>query len=326
VTIKIFFNSIKTLIYLLFFKKIYLINSPQNYISLVEYLSKKNIHDKKVIIFVGFVSKNSFKQILKIHKSNLGIQNRLIFLQKVFGEKKEKLLNLFLRIIKFNKSFCIVGDKKSLLFKLLYQGSKKTVFLDDGLNLLTFTDKDIKINEYELFSYFDLKTEKLVKNNFAYLRKRTLINNIDNDYVWLLGTPAANFEIIENEKYNKIINLFANKFKDKKILFFPHRDEIVDETFFSKNIIVKKNITEPIEIYATKQKKMPFLIAGFYSTALHILNLILSKKKILLMNINFDTKFVKNESLTKSYKLENLKKQYDLVKIILEKNNIKNFF
>ena len=44
------------------------------------------------------------------------------------------------------------------------------------------------------------------------------------------------------------------------------------------------------------------------------------------MNINFDTKFVKNESLTKSYKLENLKKQYDLVKIILEKNNIKNFF
>ena len=237
-TIKIFFNSIKTLIYLLFFKKIYLINSPQNYISLVEYLSKKNIHDKKVIIFVGFVSKNSFKQILKIHKSNLGIQNRLIFLQKVFGEKKEKLLNLFLRIIKFNKSFCIVGDKKSLLFKLLYQGSKKTVFLDDGLNLLTFTDKDIKINEYELFSYFDLKTEKLVKNNFAYLRKRTLINNIDNDYVWLLGTPAANFEIIENKKYNKIINLFANKFKDKKILFFPHRDEIVDETFFSKNIIV----------------------------------------------------------------------------------------
>ena len=153
-----------------------------------------------------------------------------------------------------------------------------------------------------------------------------MINNIDNDYVWLLGTPAANFEIIENEKYNKIINLFANKFKDKKILFFPHRDEIVDETFFSKNIIVKKNITEPIEIYATKQKKMPFLIAGFYSTALHILNLILNKKKILLMNINFDTKFVKNESLTKSYKLENLKKQYDLVKIILEKNNIKNFF
>ena len=257
-TIKIFFNSIKTLIYLLFFKKIYLINSPQNYISLVEYLSKKNIHDKKVIIFVGFVSKNSFKQILKIHKSNLGIQNRLIFLQKVFGEKKEKLLNLFLRIIKFNKSFCIVGDKKSLLFKLLYQGSKKTVFLDDGLNLLTFTDKDIKINEYELFSYFDLKTEKLVKNNFAYLRKRTLINNIDNDYVWLLGTPAANFEIIENEKYNKIINLFANKFKDKKILFFPHRDEIVDETFFSKNIIVKKILLNQLKFMQQSRKRCRF--------------------------------------------------------------------
>ena len=60
-----------------------------------------------------------------------------------------------------------------------------------------------------------------------------MINNIDNDYVWLLGTPAANFEIIENEKYNKIINLFANKFKDKNIIF-SHRDEIVDETFFQK--------------------------------------------------------------------------------------------
>lgn len=324
--IKSFFYAIKTISNLFFLKRIYLINSPQNYISLIEYLNEKNIGDKNIKIFTGFVSRNSFKQILKIHKSNIGITNELIFLQKVFGENKEKLLIFLLSIININKFFCVVGDKKSLLFRLIYQGCKKTVFLDDGLNLLTFTDKDIKIKEYELFSYFDLKTKKLVKNKFTYLRKKTLINNIDNNCIWLLGTPAANFEIIEYDNYKKIINLFASMFKDKKILFFPHRDEIVDNASFLNNVIVKKNITEPIEIYATKQKTMPFLIAGFYSTALHILNLILNEKKIILMNINFDTKFVKTASLKKSYKLDNLKKQYDLVKIILEKNNIKNFF
>ena len=237
-------------------KRIYLINSPQNYISLIEYLNEKNIGDKNIKIFTGFVSRNSFKQILKIHKSNIGITNELIFLQKVFGENKEKLLIFLLSIININKFFCVVGDKKSLLFRLIYQGCKKTVFLDDGLNLLTFTDKDIKIKEYELFSYFDLKTKKLVKNKFTYLRKKTLINNIDNNCIWLLGTPAANFEIIEYDNYKKIINLFASMFKDKKILFFPHRDEIVDNASFLNNVIVKKNITEPIEIYATKQKTM----------------------------------------------------------------------
>ena len=231
---KKFFYATKTVINLLFLKKIYLINSPQNYISLVEYLSEKNIDDKKVKIFVGFTSQNSLKQILKIHKSKIGINNRLIFLQKIFSEKKKKFLLIMLQVLNVKKSFCVVGDKKSFLFKLLYQGSKKTVFLDDGLNLLTFKDNDIKVNEYELFSYFDLKTKKLVKNKFTYLKNKTLINNIDDNHIWLLGTPAANFEIIENENYNKIINLFARKFKNKKIFFFPHRDEVIDNTFFLK--------------------------------------------------------------------------------------------
>ena len=324
-TIKKFFYATKILTNLIFLKKIYLINSPQNYISLIEYLSERNIDDKRVKIFVGFTSPNSLNQILKIHKSKIGISNKLIFLQKVFSEKKKKLLTL-LQVLKFNKSFCIVGDKKSYLFKLLYQGSKKTIFLDDGLSLLTFKDNDIKVNEYELFSYFDLKSKKLVKNKFTYLKKKTLITNIDNNYILLLGTPAANFKIIKNKDYNKIINLFARKFKNKKIFFFPHRDEIIDNTFFLKNIIIKKNITEPIEIYACKQKKMPFLIAGFYSTALHILSLILSEKKITLMNINFDTNFVKTANLKKLYNLENLKKQYNLVKVIFKKKKIINFF
>ena len=325
-TIKKFFYATKILINLLYSKKIYLINSPQNYISLIEYLNEKNIDNKKTKIFIGFTSQNSVKQILKIHKSEIGIKNKLIFLQKIFDERKRKILFLVLQVLKVSKSFCIVGDKKSFLFKLLYQGSKKTVFLDDGLNLLTFKDSDIKVKEYELFSYFDLKTKKLVKNRFTYLRKKTLINNVNNNHIWLLGTPAANFEIIDNEDYKKIINLFAKKFKNKKIFFFPHRDEVVDNTFFLKNIVIKKNITEPIEIYTSKQKTMPFLIAGFYSTALHILNMILREKKITLMNINFDTNFVKTANLKKLYNLENLKKQYNLVKVILKKNNIKNFF
>ena len=76
---------------------------------------------------------------------------------------------------------------------------------------------------------------------------------------------------------------------------------------------------------------MPFLIAGFYTTALHILDIILNETKIILMNLNFNTNLIKTNDLKERYNFEdfrlvNLKEQYNLVKKVLEKNNIENFF
>ena len=320
------FYSLKIVAILLFIKKIYLINSPQNYISLVEYLKKKDIKDKKIKLFVGFTSENSLKQIHEIHSSKIGIENELIFLQEIFIKEKIFFFLKICKVIKFNKSFCIIGDKKSPLSKYLYHRGKKIVFLDDGLNLLTFKDSDIKVKDYELFSYFDLNTKKLFKNDFSYLKNQVQVNSIFDNCIWLLGTPASNFGIIDKKTYSIIIKTFAEKFKDKKIFFFPHRDEKIEGINFPKNIIINKNISEPIELYFSKQKTMPFLIAGFYTTALHILSLLLNGKKIKLMNINFDINFIKTSHLKEEHNLENLKEQYNLVKEILEKNNIKKFF
>jgi len=132
--------------------------------------------------------------------------------------------------------------------------------------------------------------------------------------------------ILDNNAYNSIIKKFADKFRDKNIIFFPHRDERVEKMNLPKNIIINKSISEPIEIYASKQKSMPFLIAGFYTTALHILGIILNERKIVLMNINFNTNLVETAELKERYNLVNLKEQYNLVKGILEKNSIQNFF
>ena len=324
--IKKIYYSFQTILEILLSKNLYLINSPQNYISLVEYLKLNNIKDNKTKIIAGFTSDNSIKQIQKIHASEIGIKNDLIFLKERFNEKLFNFFLKILKILKIKKTFCIVGDKKYIVFKAIYRDAMQVIFLDDGLNLLIFSDDDFKVKNYKFFSYFDLNNEKLIKNNFSFLKTKVQVNSVSNNYVWLLGTPASTFGILDNNTYSSIIKKFADKFRDKNIIFFPHRDERVEKMNLPKNIIVNKSISEPIEIYACKQKTMPFLIAGFYTTALHILSIILNERKIILMNINFNINLVETAKLKKRYNLVNLKEQYDLVKRILEKNSIQNFF
>ena len=213
---------------------------------------------------------------------------------------------------------------EDLLFRILYQNALEVIFLDDGLNLLVFKE-NFQVKDYKLFSYFNLNNKRVIKNNFNFLKTTVKNNSISSNEIWLLGTPASTFGILDNNVYNSLIKEFAEKYKDKKIFFFPHRDEEFYETNLPKNIIVKNKLIEPIEIYASKQKNMPFLIAGFYTTALHILNMILDRKKITFMNINFNTNLINTKKLKERYNLINLKQQYDLVTIILKENSIRNF-
>ena len=82
--IKKIYYSLQTIFDILLAKNLYLINSPQNYLSLVEYLKINNIKDNKVKIIAGFPSDNSIRQIQKIHSSEVGIKNELVFLKERF--------------------------------------------------------------------------------------------------------------------------------------------------------------------------------------------------------------------------------------------------
>ena len=317
-------HSIQIIFYILLTKKLYLIKTPQNYISLVEYLNLKNVIGDKTKIVVGYTSLDSVRQIEKLHSSEIGLDNEIIFLKDGLSEKFFSIILKILKITKFNKSICIVGDTKYFLYRILYQNALEVIFLDDGLNLLLFKE-NFQVKDYKFFSFFNLNNKRLIKNNFTFLKTKVKNNSISSDEIWLLGTPASTFGILDNNVYNSLIKEFAEKYKDKKIFFFPHRDEEFNEINLSKNIIVKNKLIEPIEIYASKQKAMPFLIAGFYTTALHILNMILDGKKITFMNINFNTNLINTKKLKERYNLINLKQQYDLVKVILKENSIRNF-
>ena len=317
-------HSIQIIFYILLTKKLYLIKTPQNYISLIEYLNlNKNIGNKTKIV-VGYTSLDSARQIEKLHSSEIRLENEIVFLKDGLSEKFFSIILTILKIIKFNKSICIVGDAKYSLYRILYQNALEVIFLDDGLNLLLFKE-NFQVKDYKLFSFFNLNNKRVIKNNFNFLKTTVKNNSISSNEIWLLGTPASTFGILDNNVYNSLIKEFAEKYKDKKIFFFPHRDEEFYETNLPTNIIVKNKLIEPIEIYACKQKTMPFLIAGFYTTALHILNMILDRKKITFMNINFNTNLINTKKLKERYNLINLKQQYDLVTIILKENSIRNF-
>ena len=318
-------HSLQIIFYILLSKKLYLIKTPQNYISLVEYLNSNKVISDKSKVIVGYTSLDSARQIKRLHSSEIGLDNEIVFLKDGLNESFFSIILKILKVIKINKSMCVVGDKKYFLFRILYQNALKVIFLDDGLNLLVFKE-NFQVKDYNLFSYFNLNNERVIKNNFSFLKTKVKNNLISDSEIWLLGTPASTFGILDKDIYNSFIKEFSEKFKDKKIFFFPHRDEEFNETNLSKNIFVNNKLIEPIEIYASKQKTMPFLIAGFYTTALHILNIILDEKKITFMNINFNTNLINTKKLKERYNLTNLKEQYDLVKIILEKNSIQNFF
>ena len=109
----------------------------------------------------------------------------------------------------------------------------------------------------------------------------------------------------------------VKKYKNKKIFYFPHRNEKLKNKIFNQFVI--KTIDVPIEIYLLKTKILPGTICAFYSTALFTIKKILEKNDIKLININFDlNKYNWDDS-------PDVSKHLDFEKI-LKKNDITNFY
>lgn len=297
-----------------FSKDLYLINSPSQYLCLVEWISFSNIDQKNIKVIIGYTSDSSIKQIKDIHIKYYNIKN-IFFLSEIINENYFKFILNFYKVFSVKKNCTVVGDYKYYLFKPIYKKSYKIIFLDEGLSLTRFDYDSIKNNNYKLFSIFkNLNDNLLIYNNYNFLKKGIKNLNIISNRIFLLGTAAADYELITEDFYYQKIVSFANLYKSFEIIFIPHRNENKYRKFNFPDNLITKNLNLPIEYAITQLSEIPYKIAGFYSMSLFNLSIILLDQKINLINISYDKKNYTNSEIRKSFEIVSNLQQFKNIK------------
>ena len=119
----------------------------------------------------------------------------------------------------------------------------------------------------------------------------------------MLGTAAADFDLITEDFYYQKILSFVNLYKNCEIFFIPHRHENKYKKFKFPDNVITKNLNLPIEFAITQCNEIPDKIAGFYSMSLFNLSIILPDQKINLINISYDKKNYTNPGIKKSFEV-----------------------
>jgi hypothetical protein len=308
-------NIINFLIDFFFKKKITcLINAPQQYLSLVELIEKKQINIKELSIYIGYCSKSSQDQIKDLIKNYYPVSN-FFFLREIFSENIFLIILNFFKIFGRKKYINIVGDYKYYLFKPIYRNSKNIIFLDEGISLLTFNNLYTGNKNFDFFSIFlHLAKGSNNLNEYVHLKKKFKDKIVKSKTIFILGTYLSNFEnILNKEFYIEKINSFAKKNIEYEIFYIPHRNEKdCNQDVFFRNIKVH-TIDKPVEVFLADLHFLPEIIAGFYSMALINFSIILKNIKILNLSLG------DNE-----YNATYHKKNFEEFKKIFNHANIKN--
>ena len=318
---------LKILKIILFKNEIIFLNSPLQFLNYIEYENKlflkKKISKKKNILF-GFSNYDG---------SEYEIAKYLLKLLKIKNISILKLKNnipkiLFIAIIKlrgkmFNYKSLIIGNYNSFLSKEFYRYSREVVMVDDGTNSLHFKkffnlDKK-KLTIFSMFEKSVFNHNKFIKNRFIYL-KSFFKKQISKDHIILLGSADVEKKLVKFEYYLKILKKIKNKYKKKKIFYFPHPKE--NYTNYSKYdfCIIRSNKT--IESYLLFEKFLPKKIIGFNSSAFISISSIYDKR-IKLENYSVDFNLAENKSFIKKLKKRDVYFQLSLINKIekyLQKN------
>ena len=274
-------------------KNLLIVNSPLillNALEAISYFKLKNIlivaiynrsiNNEKQIETI--LEKLNVEEIIRVHFGNSSKFTKYIELIKEL--QKNEYNNVFTGEIEDNFRIIISNIKKERLF-----------FIDEGLDtVLDYENKFKKnlVNNYKLreirylfkgfkiklrdsisfFTYYDFSpigNGIVVENKLENLKSNFINNNENyNNVLFFFGQPKNIFNN-EDDIY-KVIGEVINKNKNKRIIYFPHREEgELSKTIKSiYNNVVIMDIKQPIEKYFIENGIYPKHVISYASTAL----------------------------------------------------------
>ena len=248
----------KIIYYILFYKNLFIVNSPMQLINLIEYKNLnqnnlKNFKNKK--FFFGYANNNEINMMKSINKSINYNENEIVELKNNIHIAIVLFL-IKIRAVTSRLNFLIIGDYNNYLFNQFYKISKSVVILDDGTNIFNFI-KFFKLNKAKskVFSMFEKKqfnNIEHIENKYQYLKTK-LKKLKNNRSLYILGSAGIEKKIIHPIKYRNILKNIKMKYKNHKIYYFPHpKEKKKNIQKFSFLHILNPGTT--IELYLIKKK------------------------------------------------------------------------
>lgn len=295
-------------------KNLFIVSSPLQVLNALE--AKQYFKTTDNILLILFTEFKSLNREQIINSINQKEWNQIIQydLKKNKNSKSSffEQVKLIIKLKKNKYNYIFSGGFTSINKLLLANLNKQEVFLiDDGaasinqhkieLNPNITEKRKLKkrIRQYR-FNIFGLKTEvkdtinlftcfklqshtneKIIHNNFSYLKQLYFTDMNINNTIYFIGQPVVDIALITEETFIAYIKKVIAYF-DKPIIYIPHRAETIPEALKklqSKNFIFQ-NSQGPIELIFLKQKVYPSTIVSFFSTALYTLDVIYDKSSL----------------------------------------------
>ncbi len=195
---------------------------------------------------------------------------------------------------------------KKLKHKIMRLGYKlKSFKIDTNLEDLNF---------FTLFNLTPYKNEEIIKHNFSHIRNLFFKHPIENEKVYFLGQPLVRAIDIPSTIYLDYMQNIFDYYKDREIIYIPHRVEPISNTFIQlistyKNVSILE-IDDPIEFYFMNNNIYPQDVASFMTSALFNLKKIFPQSRVKAFEVNQDslTEFHQNniQLIYENYKKENI--------------------
>jgi hypothetical protein len=291
-------------------KNLFITRTPMQIINAFEAMQHFRCQHSVLLIIHNFQNNNA-QQIYKVIES-FSLNEKFEEIIEIKNSRKSKFfqaLSLVKQLKKehYNRVFLgsYGGVGKLLLANLSY---KESYLIDDGIativahkNITTHLNqtkigfKELRsilfglkvtiktpINFFTIFNLEQVHNEIIIKHSFQYVKKSLPNPTQRDDTIYFLGQNLTEVNIVTKEKYLYYLKQILLKYHDKKIIYIPHRAEILHHEITqlaSENFIIKQS-TMPIELFFLLQGIYPKHIISFFSSALYTLNVLFSKSMV----------------------------------------------
>lgn len=286
-------------------KNLYIVSSPFQCISAIEARTQLELNNDNILITI-YYSKDSEENYLQMREIfgllewdniiEIGLEKRkskfFEYISVINKLKKYKFNNVFighfsqfqtilLSNLLINNIYSIDDgvitlklhkDQLNPYIKKKNNFAKKIKMLRYSLvSLKTSFDKS-KINYFTMFDIEPYYGEKIIKNEFIFMREYSSKKTQNNSLAYFLGQPLYEVGIMQKNDYLRCLKSVKQYYKNQNIMimYIPHRREkdinslkILEDDYFE----VRK-LPTAIEVYFLKLNCLPKEVSSFLSTAL----------------------------------------------------------